>query len=724
MGLMDLFRRKDARTVATSPPRNHSQPQRGAGPTVALQWVPPGQRFEVAGRAVSSGGVYVGSGALAAQTPIVEPALIDPSLKVDWEQPDWAGSSMGYWPSYSEISPGARAAYLSWLAAGREDPNAYIGYVFLYFYGLERRALLDAHIDPQHPDVPAIADEARRLIGIYGSNGSFRSYASGFLALIEASTVETANLVPPPADAFERTWEVPFVVRVALGRYSAARQPIPADWALLWLRTHPEAYLRTPASRCTDEFDELFRHRYHARFKDGMVVKPPKATISLSYNTASAGFRGSFETNVGSIPDLARLTSPINKLKDLGAECTDALDSYSRYLGRHTDGSGTPGAIALLPDELLESHGGAAVDSMRAWVRNLTVAGPAWLPFDDLVARWSPGRATKLAKADAVAVGSLLGKLGVGIEPDVRFGASTPAPGSTVVLFPLPPGATETPSAEYAAAATLVHLAAVVASSDGSIADAERRHLAEHLETVLGLDPAERVRLEAHLLWLASAKSGLGGLKKRIDALSQVRRAAVGQFLVDVAASDGLVTPEEITTLTKLYRLLGLEESEVFSAVHALGTTDVGPVPLTTPGTGEARWPIPPAADEPSATVRLDPERIRARLAETATVAALLADIFTENDEPAAAGPPPAVSADAVIVAGLDGAHSALAYRLLAQPSWDRAAVETIVEELGLPMIDAAIDRVNDAAIEACGEPLAEGDDPLEINDYAAEELF
>jgi hypothetical protein len=158
--------------------------------------------------------------------------------------------------------------------------------------------------------------------------------------------------------------------------------------------------------------------------------------------------------------------------------------------------------------------------------------------------------------------------------------------------------------------------------------------------------------------------------------------------------------------------------------VHALGTTDVGPVPLTTPGTGEARWPIPPAADEPSATVRLDPERIRARLAETATVAALLADIFTEDDEPAAAGPPPAVSADAVIVAGLDGAHSALAYRLLAQPSWDRAAVETIVEELGLPMIDAAIDRVNDAAIEACGEPLTEGDDPLEINDYAAEELF
>ncbi len=725
MGLMDLFRRKDARTVAAPPTSKHPQLSRGTGPAGTLQWVPPGQPFEVAGRTVSGGGVYVGRGAQAAQTPIVEPALIDPSLKVDWGRPDSAGSSMGYWPSYSEISPGARGAYLSWLSTGREDPNTYVGYVFLYFYGLERRALLDAQLDPQHPDVPSIADEVRRLVGVYGTNGSFRSYASQFLALLEASTVVTANLVPPHADAFERTWEVPFVVRVALGRYSAAGQPIPAEWALLWLRTHPEAYLRTPASRCTEEFDELFRHRYQARFKDGMVVKPPKVTISLSYNPASAGFRGSFDTSVGSIPDLARLTGPINKLKDLGSECTDALDSYSRYLGRHTDGAGTPGAIALLPDELLGSHGGATVDSLREWALDITTTGPASLPLDDLISRWSPGRSTKLAKADAVAVGSLLGKLGMGIEPDVRFGASTPTPGSTVVLFPLPPGATEAPSPEYAAAATLVHLAAVLASSDGSITDAERRHLTEHLETVLGLDPAERVRLEAHLLWLASAKSGLGGLKKRIDALSQGRRAAVGQFLVDVAASDGLVTPDEITLLTKLYKLLGLEESDVYSAVHALGTTDVGPVPLTTTGTGEVRWPVPPAADEPPTPVRLDQDKIDKLVAETVKFNPWLTDTFTEDDEPAAAAPStPAVPAAAVIVAGLDALHSALADRLRTQPSWDRAAVERLAAELGLPMLDAAIDRVNDAAIEACEEPLVEGDDPLEINAYAAEELF
>jgi hypothetical protein len=51
---------------------------------------------------------------------------------------------MGYWPLYSGIDPASRAAYLHWLTGGRKAPEAYIGYVFLFFYGIERRVLVDA----------------------------------------------------------------------------------------------------------------------------------------------------------------------------------------------------------------------------------------------------------------------------------------------------------------------------------------------------------------------------------------------------------------------------------------------------------------------------------------------------------------------------------------------------------------------------------------------------
>ena len=107
-------------------------------------WVPPGRDATVAGYTIHGGMLYVGQGLLAINGPGIEPALIDPSLPVNRANPDRAGAGMTYWPSYSSISPECRAAYLDWLATGRRDPGAYIGYVFLYFYGLERRVLAEA----------------------------------------------------------------------------------------------------------------------------------------------------------------------------------------------------------------------------------------------------------------------------------------------------------------------------------------------------------------------------------------------------------------------------------------------------------------------------------------------------------------------------------------------------------------------------------------------------
>ena len=207
-------------------------------------------------------------------------------------------------------------------------------------------------------------------------------------------------------------------------------------------------------------------------------------------------------------------------MRDLGKECSDDLDAYSRFLGRRPDETGTAAAIALLPNELLASHGGQILDDLRSWTSNALAGGPsAVVPLDELVQQWSPGRVEKLAKRDAVSLATLLGKVGVGVEPDVRFGASTPKPSSEAVLFRLTDGAATAPSSEYTAAMSLVHLTAVVAAADGSISPSEQQHLAEHAEKVLGLDAAECARLEAHLAFLATGKLGMAGIKRKVEAL-------------------------------------------------------------------------------------------------------------------------------------------------------------------------------------------------------------
>lgn len=712
--------------------RTPIRPQRGVA-----TWVPPGSLFEVGGREIPDGMVYIGSRALSADRRIVEPSLIDRSLRVGWRRPDWSGSTMGYWPSYDTGMPEARGAYLNWLLYGRRNPSAYIGYVFLFFYGIERRILVDLAKDLSHSEVDVLVAEVNRLLDIYGNNRSFRGYATSFLDLIASLKSLEGELAPVPWNPDDRGWELPNALRLGLGRLAAAGTPLPADWALSYLRHHPENGLRTAAQRCQPQFDELFCTRYHQRFPGGIKMRAPARKIDFSYYPASAGFGGTVSVE-SDVPDITSVVGPLNKLKDLGAECADELDALSRFLGRRPDESASASAVSLLPDVLLATHGGPVVQNLQAWTSSAIANAPyAAVPLSTLVQQWSPGREDKLTKREAASLASLLAKIGVGLEPDVRFGASTPKPDSTAVLFTLSEGASAAPSSAYTAAVSLVHLAALVAAADGTISSSEQHHLAQHIEQVLGLDASERARLEAHFVLLTSSKPGMAGLKRKVETLSHGERVAIGSFLIDIAAADGVVSPDEISTITKIFGLLELDEGDVYSQVHALGVGDSGPV-TARQAAPAPRWEIPSPGDiaQPD-VVRLDPAKVQARLAETAHVAALLTDIFAEDDvAPASSdaggsidsrtptGPQASAPAAASTIDGLDVPHSALATALVHETEWHRFAAEDLASSLGLPLLDGALDIINEAAMDICGEPLIEGDDPLELNPYAIEALL
>ena len=151
-------------------------------------WIPPESDAKVANRLISGGMVYVGSSLL----PVggwqdCEPALIVPALKVARGRRDYSGEGMGYWPSYSRIPDESRAAYLDWLVGGRSDTNAYIGYVFLFFYGLERRLLFDLRYLPERRgEAHALIAEVERLRSIYAGNRSFDRYSTSLIQLARA----------------------------------------------------------------------------------------------------------------------------------------------------------------------------------------------------------------------------------------------------------------------------------------------------------------------------------------------------------------------------------------------------------------------------------------------------------------------------------------------------------------------------------------------------------
>jgi len=675
----------------------------------------------IGGYAIPGGMLYVGSG-LRASTGDVEPALLNPALQINQRSPDFRGQGMDYWPSYSTIPPASRAAYLAWLAGGRSDPHAYIGYVFLYFYGLERLVLVDAprHLPLRHA-IPTVADEVRRLLQVYGENSSFDSYANSFLELLAMLDLDPpATAAGPPPERAPQHWEAPVALRAGLGWFAQHGRPVPADWALAWAWYHPSIYIRTPQTRCQEEFDALFRIRYP---QPGLRPRAGRTRVGLYYRPASAGIP-SRHAELPDVSDVLEQAAPSRKLAQLVEAVTDELDPYSRWLGRHPDGRRTLAAAALLPDELI-GHAGAELEALRAWLeQRLGERGRVPVEAAELVGHWPTAQPDKMTRGEAVSFAQLLGRLGVGVEPDVRHGGPPLAPGPAV-LFRIVTDAPHVASPAYAAATTLMHLAVAVGAADGSVTPDEHDHLLRHLESALHLTSVERRRLEAHLDWLLASDVKLTGLKKRLGVLDGAQSAAVGDFLLTVAVADGVISPGEVSTLTKIYKLLGLDPQSVPTRLHQWVTAD-RPAPATQPVTvrpahaGSDGYAIPaPPPRQPQAGLILDEAAIAAKVAETAQVSALLADIFAEEEPPA----PTNEKLETDPVAGLDAAHGALLRALAVRQAWSHAEYIALAQQFGV-MPAGALDVLNDAAFEACGEPVAEGDDEIQLNPEALQELL
>ena len=685
-------------------PSVERQPKRPSG----AEWVGVNDSVTVAGFRIP-GLVYYGRNLRAINGYDAEPALIDPSKEVAPSTAGFNPESIQYWPSYSSIEPAARHAYLKWQASGRSAADAPISFVFLYFYGLERRVLCDyGSTTERGEEYRLILDEVRRLLSIYGGNSSFRRYATAFLEMAESVSLTLDTDGPPPEYPL-LGYEIPSRLKIALGLMARDGKPVAAAWACAWVSADPFFPRRTPFSRCNGYFKELFALRYREKWGVGIVVKPNKTLLCLQYQPASASFGGQVTASTA-LPDITALKEPIGKLRELGTQCTDELDAYSRYLGRNTGAGAHPAAMALLPAALLAESQTGEARLVRETLAARVNSG-AFLSRNELAQLVKMPVDGGFAKREAVTIAQYLASMGIGMEPDIRFGGPVPSAETRVYLFPAKPSAASAPTPAYSAASLLMHLAAMVSAADGTISSAEEEHLQSHVASALHLSEDERTRLSAHLRWVLAERPSVAGAKKRIESLTASQRQAIGRFLVGVANADGHVSPEEVQILGKLYRLLGLDPAAVYSDVHQAATEPV----TIQPAAPETGFALPPRKPKPKpATIQLDAAMIEAKLQETAAVSALLASVFVEERSPT----PEAMSRAVQVgdsIAGLDIATSAFLRYLSSKPAWSREELEVAAAERAL-LLDGSIDAINEAAFDACEEPALEGDNPIEIN--------
>lgn len=622
-----------------------------------------------------------------------------------------------YWPTYAGASPAQRAVYLDWHANGRGDPEVPIGYVFLHFYGLERRVLVDGR------DHELVLAELKRLLAIYGPlNRSFRGYATSLIAFLVLPALATLSEYAVYAHLGQIADDNPIALAGLLAWFHMHAQPLPPSGAILVAGSMEGAKRGAVVERARTELTNLFTIRYRERFGDGMKLDASKRPEVFPYHPGSPSLLSAARQIRISVPHVLGRPSQFAPLVELWNECVADLKklSFARRDER-ADAPLTRDAWLALPPELRADYDHPDQDAWDSAVRAAPRVGACHLI--------RAGRLAALAgiEVDERVTGARLRKaveaaaaLGYAVEPDARIAAK--AVPLTAELAIWRSSATDPPDPTlWKSVHTMLSLTLSVALADGEVAEEESRTVDGLIEDLFALDDAMRARVAALRTILTRQPARAVTIAKKLrETHGPGGLAKIGRVLVAVAAVDGVIVDKEHKSLKHLYKTMGLATTELAAAIVASGARLESDAAMAArparPGrAGEA---IPPPPDAPPA---LNGPAIAAILAETREVALLLSQVLDDDDDepkPRNAVTSPATVRVAEVSgdwAALDARYHSVLRELLTRPTWTTTEVRAIATRAKL-MPGAILEALNGWSEERFGDHVIEEAGDWRIN--------
>ncbi len=694
-----------------------------------VKWLGTGNSFKIKDYLVIDQLVYWSD----SSNHIPEASCID--LKLPVSNPGTITSELGYWPEYSRMSPAQRANYLLWLTGGCKSPLSDIGYAFVYFYGLERRALVDGK------DLDTITLETLRLLRTYASSASFNSYLRAFLLFITVKnrfeSIDETELIYLLGDGLTGLGEEAF--RVLLAWFYNNKRPVSADYALEIAGRD----LRSPRSvvteRAREQFQKLFAMKYAARFPQGMFLKAAVREYTIEYRPASPSLlkltrSGDLSCSL-SITNVLGIQSQFKPLVEIWGQCIEELRAYSREIAKGP-GSDEAAVYRALPEALKaeRDHPDKLIWADLA-ASNINEEGYACLKISALPGiADKPALDAKLTLSRSRELALTANEVGFLIVPDPRVTGRVYAHGDTVALLKPRKDAFLPENPAYSSALFLLELGTVIAAADGEIDHMEIANITGFLETLLNLSLDERRLLKAYRSLLEAKPPSLSGLSKRLkSSLTPPQLEIVGRYLVGIAAANGVITTEELAAIRRIYRYLDLDPSTLDGLLLDLGGKSGSAVEIQTGKRASREDGKFPAVQE--GPVVLNDDLLRKILAETAEVSNMLGEVLkaSEDEESPQSGSPVSINStgpsstagvEAVLdtqevtderLAELDARYHCPLKEILSKNQYTRLEFDDLARRYGL-MPAALVDAVNCWSDEFLGDFLIEEGDVYSVN--------
>lgn len=686
----------------------------------AVEFYGPGTELELDRGRLPSALVYATG---LPQHGAFDASLIDGSLPVA-APGNYDPQELPYWPSYHGASPGQRSRYLDWLCSGRCDPSTEIGYVFIYFYGLERRILVDA------ADQDAVAGEILRLRAAYAANRSFQRYANSLLWLILAMDGKRKLLSDDLVErifAMTHRWDDDCLGR-CLAYFHEKERRLSTDMAFVVAQRDSRTPSTAVMRRHEKLFRELFGKKFGSRFPAGMELRASLRTAPLSYRPASPTLlqsSGGQESGFGKMPDVLALSSQFKPLVEIWNECIEELRGYDRAHRR--GGEQSAAAFESLPEELRTGEHPEFGAWFAVWQDCVNDEGVPIVPIPRLAGLKGMEERGALLKSHCQTLLRTADCLGIGIEPDSRLTGRNYRWDESVTLF-FHEGEEPQEPTTYQAAASLLQLGLYVAEADGIVDQRELAQIGRHLEDQFQLGSEQTKRLESLRGLLLHTKPDpakiFTGLQKR---LTSRQRLVIGEYLVGVAAADLTITHPELTRLRRIFTALDLAGEQLETLLIPLGTA--------APAGGKTA--VNPASDVPR-EFHLDTHAISRIMRDTQAVAAILKEAMAIDEDELAEDAPRVFSAKsepnlpsaAVLTSSevtspggsvvaeevsLSPRFRPFFEEIITRDRWSEADAKLLARKHHL-MLAGAIEALNEWAQEKWGDWLIQEGDPLQIH--------
>jgi len=679
----------------------------GSAKTARGTWHPPGASVTVAGTVIPDGMLYVGksSGSYGEH----DGCVIDPKLPLGSSA---VAEPLGYWPSYQAISPNCRKRYLEWLGSGKRTTDIDVGYVFLYFYGLERRLIIDR---PQPAELGALVLELHRLRSLYGANNSFDGYSGRLLEAIDfLHTVSSSDRLAFVADLASPAGEMPPTLKLAVAREVVAGRPLGfelAAAALFGLRDFALSHRRV-LDHARVPFLKVLRARFQTAFASGFVVPIRKESkLRIMYRGATAGLHVDLTVRAGleELPDPATLSW--TKLLTVAEDAAQELAPYAKMLAYSPAKADSIAALVDCPPELRKS---IAVEGMR-WLTDLPL--PAAVQFGALAKHVIGVETAKWTVRHRRQIGDTLAAVGYSVEPGPEDAIDRLTDATVVQVVR---GLGDGQSRDMAVASAAAMLVAGIAKANNGHGDRLEAVWLSQLSSRLSLPSAQMARLRARLAWYRTTDVTMPRVKRMLGEATREEHELCAWSATVATGAIGTVDKPRIAMLEAIHDALGVPRAALYTGLHVgLGAANASadePVQVSD-ALPEVLHPIPrpPAA----APVGPDSDRLARVRAETERSAAMLADVFAKNepapDMPETVGEGP--------LDALDDAHATLLSHLVARGQWTREEFESLAAAMGL-MPDGAMETINEWAFDRYGDALIEDGDSIAIHlDLLAEDL-